>query len=100
MSSTSSVRISSPTSKRTVRVAAPNNDTVVTNVHKPSITVYLSEKDKATGAAVVIAPGGGHNSLWMDHEGYNIGKFLSEHGVAGVVLKYRLAREKDSTYTI
>jgi endo-1,4-beta-xylanase len=36
----------------------------------------------------------------MDHEGYNVAKWLQEHGVAGFVLKYRLAREKDSTYTI
>ena len=45
-------------------------------------------------------PGGGHNSLWVDHEGMNEARWLSEHGVAGFVLKYRLAREKDSTYTI
>jgi acetyl esterase/lipase len=78
----------------------PAGDHVVSNVHKPSITVYLPSKEIATGAAVVIAPGGGHSALWMDHEGYNIAKFLSEHGIAGFVLKYRLAREKESTYTI
>ncbi len=75
-------------------------DHVISNVHKPSITVYLPPKETATGTAVVIAPGGGHNSLWVDHEGYNMAKFLQDHGVAGFVLKYRLAREKDSTYTI
>ena len=48
----------------------------------------------------MIAPGGGHSALWMDHEGYNLAKWLSEHGVAGFVLKYRLARQKESTYTI
>jgi acetyl esterase/lipase len=78
----------------------PAGDHVVSNVHKPSITVYLPSKETATGAAVVIAPGGGHSALWMDHEGYNVAKFLSEHGIAGFVLKYRLAREKESTYTI
>jgi endo-1,4-beta-xylanase len=36
----------------------------------------------------------------MDHEGYNIARWLSEHGIAGFILKYRLARAKDSTYTI
>jgi len=45
----------------------------------------------------VIAPGGGHSELWIDHEGYNVAAFLSGHGVAGIVLKYRLAREKEST---
>ena len=77
----------------------PAGDHVVSNVHKPSITVYLP-KDSPTGAGVIIMPGGGHSALWMDHEGYNEAKWLSDHGVAGFVLKYRLAREKDSTYTI
>lgn len=86
------------TSDEAVRVASPADQHVVSNVHKPSITVYLPAQP--TGAAVVIAPGGGHRELWMDHEGYNEGKWLSEHGVAAFVLKYRLAREKDATYTV
>jgi endo-1,4-beta-xylanase len=61
--------------------------------------VYLP-KVNASGAAVVIAPGGGHSELWIDHEGYNVAEWLSDHGVAGFVLKYRLAREKGSTYTV
>jgi endo-1,4-beta-xylanase len=76
----------------------PAGDHVISNVHKPSITVYLPSNP--TGAGVIIMPGGGHSALWMDHEGYNPAKWLSDHGVAGFVLKYRLAREKDSTYTI
>ena len=75
-------------------------DHVISNVHKPSITVYLPAKEAGTGAAVVIAPGGGHSSLWVDHEGHNMAKFLQDHGVAGFVLKYRLAREPGSTYTV
>lgn len=85
--------------EESVRIA-PAGDHVVTQVHNPSITVYLPAKDRATGAAVVIAPGGGHRELWSDHEGHNVARWLSERGVAGFVLKYRLAREKDSTYTI
>jgi len=84
----------------TMRVAAPGGDHVISNVHKPSITPYLPAPGTATGAAVVIAPGGGHSELWVDHEGYNVAKYLSEHGVAGFVLKYRLARQKESAYTI
>lgn len=82
------------------RIAQPNGDRVVSGVHKPSITVYLPAKPGQTGAGVVIAPGGGHRELWTDHEGHNVAKWLSERGVAGFVLKYRLAREKGSTYTI
>ncbi|MHB1022684.1 MAG: alpha/beta hydrolase [Acidobacteriaceae bacterium] len=87
------------TSPEIVRIS-PKGDHVVFNVNFPSITVYLPAKSKATGAAVVIAPGGGHAELWMDHEGYTVAAWLSDHGVAGFVLKYRLAREKGSTYTI
>lgn len=87
------------TGEEAVRVAE-KGDHVVSNIHKPSITVYLPSKEKATGAGVVIAPGGGHRELWMDHEGYNVAKWLSERGVAAFVLKYRLAREQGSTYTV
>jgi acetyl esterase/lipase len=78
----------------------PEGEHVISSVHQPSLTVYLPEQGAMTGAAVIIAPGGGHSELWMDHEGYNVAKWLSAHGVAGFVLKYRLAREKGSTYTV
>jgi acetyl esterase/lipase len=77
-----------------------NGEHIVSNVHRPSITPYFPSKENATGAAVIIAPGGGHSELWVDHEGYNVAKWLSDHGVAAFVLKYRLAREKGSTYSI
>lgn len=71
-----------------------------TNVHNPYVTVFLPPKEKATGAAVVVVPGGGHRELWTKHEGENVAKWLSEHGIAAVVLRYRLAREKDAPYKI
>jgi endo-1,4-beta-xylanase len=85
--------------EETVRLTE-TGEHVVASVHRPSITPYLAAKEMATGAAVIVIPGGGHAELWMDHEGYNVAKFLSEHGVSAFVLKYRLAREKGSTYTI
>jgi acetyl esterase/lipase len=87
------------TADETVRVNE-NGEHIVSNIHRPSITLYFPSKDKATGAAVIIAPGGGHRELWMDHEGYNVAQWLSEHGVAAFVLKYRLARENGSTYSV
>jgi acetyl esterase/lipase len=60
----------------------------------------LPPKGNATGAAVLVIPGGGHRELWMDHEGYNVAAWLSQHGVAAFVLKYRLAKEAGSTYTV
>jgi len=80
------------------RLAPPRSERVVSNVHRPTITPYLATSP--TGAAVIIAPGGGHRELWTDHEGHNIARWLSDHGVSAFVLKYRLAREKDSKYTI
>jgi acetyl esterase/lipase len=73
---------------------------IVSNVHAPSMTVYLPPPDKATGAAVIVVPGGGHRELWMDHEGYRVAEYLAHHGIAAFVLKYRLADEKGSTYTV
>jgi endo-1,4-beta-xylanase len=72
----------------------------ITNVHNPTLTVFLPPREKANGAAVVIAPGGGFRELWMMHEGVNEAKWLNEHGVAAFVLKYRLPREKDSPYKL
>jgi acetyl esterase/lipase len=76
------------------------DDHVISNIHHPSITLYLSAKEKATGAAVIIAPGGGHRELWITHEGYNPAKWFSDRGIAAFVMKYRLARDTLSTYTI
>jgi acetyl esterase/lipase len=73
---------------------------IVSSVHRPSITPYFPAATMATGAAVIVIPGGGHRELWMDHEGYRIGRWLSDHGIAAFVLKYRLAREPGSTYTV
>ena len=73
---------------------------IISNIHRPSITIYLPSKEKATGTAVIVIPGGGHKELWIAHEGYNEAKWLSEKGIAAFVLKYRLAKDTLSTYTI
>jgi len=74
--------------------------TSITNVHNPSILPYLPPKEKATGVAVIVLPGGGHSNLAIGHEGYNVGEWLADHGIAAFVVKYRLAREPGSTYKI
>src|SRR5262245_65831772 len=55
----------------------------------PTLTPYLPDATKATGAAIVICPGGGYGML-ASHEGADYARFLNEFGVAGFVLKYRL----------
>lgn len=83
-----------------VQIHQGTGEHLISNVHVPSITPYIPTADKATGIAVIIAPGGGHREIWIDHEGYTIAQHLVEHGVAAFVLKYRLAKEKNSTYTV
>ncbi|PWT74533.1 MAG: 1,4-beta-xylanase [Bacteroidetes bacterium] len=72
----------------------------VKNIQNPSITVYLPPKEKATGAAVVICPGGGHRLLVYNAEGRDPALYLNSIGVAAVILKYRLAREENSPYQL
>ena len=86
------------TGNEKVRVNA-TGDHLVNNVHRPSITPYMPKRN-ISGVAVIIAPGGGHQDLWMDHEGYNPAQWFRDKGIAAFILKYRLARDTNSTYTI
>src|SRR5690606_24723428 len=56
----------------------------------PTITAYFAAADKATGAAVLICPGGGYGHLAVDHEGKQIAEWYTSLGVHAFVLKYRL----------
>lgn len=69
----------------------------VRNIQDPTITVYLPDKEKATGAAVVICPGGGYWILAIKHEGHDIAKWFNEIGVAGIVVKNRLPTSENIT---
>jgi endo-1,4-beta-xylanase len=74
--------------------------TNVSNVHNPTLTPYVPDASKSTGTAVIICPGGGHSKLCLGHEGYALAEWFRERGIAAFVLKYRLAREKRSSYTV
>src|ERR1039457_5146563 len=63
----------------------------VTSVHNPSLTVFLPPIETASGAGVVIVPGGGHQFLNFDREGTYVAEFLNSIGVAGFGFHYRLA---------
>lgn len=60
---------------------------------KPNIRVFLPEKDKANGMAVLCCPGGGYTHLATDHEGYDWAPFFNDLGYAFIVLKYRMPHE-------
>lgn len=60
------------------------------NIHNPTIEVHLAEGRESNGAAVIVAPGGGHKILWVGPEGYDTVPFFAEHGVSTIVLRNRL----------
>jgi acetyl esterase/lipase len=66
----------------------------IPNISRPTLTVFLPEKEKATGAAVVVVPGGGYGVVCMGHEGYAVAAALNKMGVAAIILKYRLPSDK------
>jgi acetyl esterase/lipase len=72
----------------------------VRHINNPSITVFLPPKEKANGAAILIFPGGGHRELVYNAEGVEPARYLTNLGVAAFVLKYRLARETNSPYSL
>lgn len=63
---------------------------VVTNVSKPTLSIYSPEKGTSNGTAVVICPGGGLYAHSIDSEGIDVAKALNKIGVTAAVLKYRL----------
>lgn len=60
------------------------------NVTVATLTPFLPEPAKASGAAVIVAPGGGFRTLSMENEGWDVARALADKGVAAFVLKYRL----------
>src|SRR6185436_19509421 len=67
----------------------------VVGVTRPTIAVYRPAKDKDTGAAVVVAPGGGYRVLAITHEGTDVASWLTSIGVTAVLLRYRVPRRPD-----
>jgi acetyl esterase/lipase len=76
-------------------VEVTESTTLVTNVTRPSITMYRPPKEKDTGAAVIICPGGGYWNLYWQLEGEEVAKWANSIGMTGIVLKYRVPRRPD-----
>lgn len=79
-----------------VRMAAPeqweqrgSDNRGVRNVMNPTLTPVLPDPARATGAAVIVAPGGAFRFLSIDNEGYKVAHWLADRGIAAFVLKYR-----------
>jgi acetyl esterase/lipase len=75
--------------------SAPWPHRVTRNVTDPTLTVYLPERAAASGAGVIVAPGGAHHFLAVDHEGHEVARWLTARGIAAFVLKYRVIQTPD-----
>lgn len=74
------------------RSTSGNKRLFVTNVTRPTLTVYLPEKPAASGTAIIICPGGGYSRLSIEDGGYEAAKVFADAGIAAFVLKYRTQR--------
>ena len=83
-----------PATYKEISVAGDDGVNRVSKVSLPTVTVYLPEKEKATGTAVLICPGGGYGILAINHEGDKVAREFNKIGVAAFVLKYRLPEDQ------
>jgi acetyl esterase/lipase len=65
---------------------------LITNVTRPTLTVYQPRREKNTGTAMVICPGGGYWELFWEVEGTEVAAWLNSAGITGIILKYRCPR--------
>jgi len=79
--------------RKQVEVTEPTR--MVTNVSKPTLTIYRPQEDKGTGTAVLICPGGGYWNLYWQLEGEEVAAWLNSQGMTGIILKYRVPRRPD-----
>jgi len=87
------VRMSPKLDRTQVEVNEPTR--LITNVTKPTLTIYRPAKDKDTGTAVLICPGGGYWDLYWQLEGEEVAAWLNSIGATGIILKYRVPRRPD-----
>ena len=87
------VRMSPRLDRKQVEVTEPTR--MITDVTKPTLTIYRSPKEKDTGTAILICPGGGYWNLYWQLEGEEVAEWLNSLGVTGIILKYRVPRRPD-----
>jgi acetyl esterase/lipase len=87
------VLLSPKLDRKQVEVTEPTR--LVTNVTRPTLSLYRPDKDKDTGTAVLICPGGGYWNLYWQLEGEEVAAWLNSLGVTGIILKYRVPRRPD-----
>ena len=88
------------TAKEKLEMVDNGRDRRVSNVTNPTIAVYHPTAGSATGAALIVAPGGGHRFLSFDSEGHGVAKWAASVGITGVVLKYRLRATEGASFQV
>jgi acetyl esterase/lipase len=79
--------------RKQVEVTEPTR--MITGVTRPTLTIYRPAKDKDTGTAMLICPGGGYWNLYWELEGEEVAAWVNSLGVTGILLKYRVPRRPD-----
>ena len=81
-----------PNSRMTTdeETSSNNGVLIISKVSRPTLTAYLPPKERSSGTAVIICPGGGYGVLAAAHEGSDVAKAFVKQGVAAFVLKYRI----------
>jgi len=87
------IRMSPALDRKQVEVTEPTR--MITDVTKPTITIYRPATEKNTGTAMLICPGGGYWNLYWELEGEEVAAWLNSMGVTGIILKYRVPRRPD-----
>ena len=67
---------------------------------KPRLTIHLAPEGDATGAAVIVNPGGGYRGLAADHEGLQVANFLNGDGISAFILRYRLLPDYEPSISL
>src|SRR5207302_4485944 len=86
-------RMSPALDRKQVEVTEPTR--MITDVTKPTLTIYRPPKEKDTGTAILICPGGGYWNLYWELEGEEVATWLNSIDVTGIILKYRVPRRPD-----
>jgi len=87
------IRMSPKLDRKQVEVTESTR--LITGVTNPTITIYRAPRDKETGTAMLICPGGGYWDLYWELEGEEVAAWLNSIGVTGIILKYRVPRRPD-----
>ena len=87
------VRMSPQSDRKQVEVTEPTR--MITGVTNPTITIHRPPKEKDSGTAILICPGGGYWDLYWQLEGEEVAAWLNSIGVTGIILKYRVPRRSD-----